>query len=157
MTHTRWTPKLDERLTALWADGMSAREIAQTLGVCSEAAVRARTEKLRLPRRKAPDWTAEQDAALLRMRRERLPFAQIAQTLGRPLAGCRVRYQTLTTRKAIKPIEDAAPATLRLNTHVIGMVNRATARAAAMHKAGMALELVKLDPRAVRLAMEAAS
>ena len=162
MTRMRWTPKLDEKLTRLWADGMQGRDIGEALGGCSEDAVRARAEKIGLPRRKAPDWTADQDAALLRMRREKLPFAQIAQTVGRTVAACRVRFQTLTMREAVKPTQAAPPAMQRLNAHMSGLVDRTTARAAAMHKAGMALEaaimtaerdaggLVRLDPRAVK-------
>ena len=166
MNRMRWTPENDARLTRLWADGMQGRDIGEALGGCSEDAVRARAEKLRLPRRKAPDWTADEDATLLRLRREKIPYGEIAQRLGRSLFACRVRHQTLTMRKAVKSADEAPPPMQRLNAHTSALVDRTTARAAAMHKAGMALEaaiitaerdaggLVKLDPRAVKLAME---
>jgi hypothetical protein len=169
MTRMRWTPERDAKLTRLWADGMQGRDIGEALGGCSEDAVRARAEKLRLPRRKAPDWTADQDAALLRMRREKLPFAQIAETLGRTLAGCRVRHQTLTMRKAVKPSSETPPPMQRVNEHVGPAVIRYTGRAAIAVRSGTPMEqaireaeaasggIVKLDPAKVRAAVEAAS
>ncbi len=169
MTRMRWTPEKDAKLTRLWADGIQGRDIGEALGGCSEDAVRARAEKLRLPRRKAPDWTVDEDAALLRMRREKLPFAKIAEALGRTLGACRVRHQTLTMRKAVKPSDQAPPPMQRLNEHVGYAVIRYTGRAAIAVRSGTPMAqaireaeaasggIVRLDPEKVRAAVDAGS
>jgi GcrA cell cycle regulator len=49
--NTRWTEEMNERLNALWAEGLSATQIAAALGSVSRNAVLGKVHRLGLPGR----------------------------------------------------------------------------------------------------------
>jgi GcrA cell cycle regulator len=54
MSNRPWSPELTERLAALWADGLSASQIAAELGNVTRNAVIGKVDRLGLPGRPKP-------------------------------------------------------------------------------------------------------
>lgn len=59
--HTsRWTPEMDAKLTALWAQDLSGSQIAERLGIESRTAVLGRAKRINLPKRTSGDIKRKQ-------------------------------------------------------------------------------------------------
>src|SRR5699024_2199199 len=117
----RWSDADDRQLDELRDAGLTHGEIAERMGrtvysVQARTQTRARRAGIAPHRHEA--WTAAEDATLLALRKDGVPWREVAERLGRTEDACMFRGKVLKKEAAAqeqraKPIEVDAPAAAR--------------------------------------------